>query len=629
MLLVTAFCSKRGWKTWSLTLGLLLVTAASAQAATYQEAPELAAKVEAGELPPVAQRLPDEPKVIEPYFDIGRYGGTIRSWVSDLQSNNLHNEALREELITPKRGLEVEFGAWEPSLATAWDFSDDYRSVTLSLRRGVRWSDGDPFDAEDLLFVVNDMWYSDAVDYDPPPWALFEDDARIEAEALDAHTVVLRFPVPLPLFLEYQAEYFWETYVPSHFIRRSHPAYNREASQANFEAAVDRVAVGRPTVGPFMVTRRGSSDLVTVRNPYYWKVDTEGNQLPYADRYTMRLLTPETAALQTVAGQVDFKMSGYAFSDYPVVKENEVRGDYHASLVPSSRGLNDVLELNYDAPNKQLAAMFRERDFRRALSFAIDRSDLIETLYLGQIEPKFLPTLPDSLAWNEQFNTMHLAHDPAQAGTLLDGLGLSDRNGDGWRDYPNGERVAMKIETYAELESWGRAAELVAGYFQAIGLFAEPDVRPAQLLLQDLGAGRLDTLLLWSTWYPDPFAATRWFDPAVRPPAFNQTTGVYQWFETGGTEGREPNAVEARLHELAVEGPQATDPKRRQALAQELSRLWAESLYTIGLTGQGVTPLVVHNRLGNVPADTMAFYEDPGQYMAQHFWRIEQWYLKE
>ncbi|HET6520496.1 MAG TPA: ABC transporter substrate-binding protein, partial [Geminicoccaceae bacterium] len=314
--------------------GVTLVRDPAGWPTSFNEAPMLAERVQAGELPPVEERLPEEPLVIQPVHEIGRYGGTWRRGFlgpGDGENGNRIN-ASDKLLFWDYTGTEIV-----PSLAKDWRLSDDGRTVTVSLRRGLKWSDGQPMTADDFVFWFEDL-YSNR-DIVPTPIADMQVNGKPgRVVKVDDFTVAFEFDDPYPLFVEMLAgdtligggqsvrqseDRTFGAYAPAHYLRQFLPEYssdeevNARARAEGFDNWVQmlhfkkdwRLNAELPTLGPWVMKQPITNPTwVMERNPYYWAVDTEGNQLPYIDGIVMTLAEDlEVLNLRAIAGEYDMQ----------------------------------------------------------------------------------------------------------------------------------------------------------------------------------------------------------------------------------------------------------------------------------------------------------------------------------
>ncbi|RIK39789.1 MAG: hypothetical protein DCC55_17000 [Chloroflexi bacterium] len=421
----------------------------------FNEAPMLAERVARGELPPVDERLPENPLVIEGLDGIGNYGGLWRMGFSGQADGTAAGQVVNRGLLSIDHNLEVV-----PMLAESWEVSDDATEFTFHLRRGIRWSDGEPLDAEDVLF-----WYYDIIrhqDLTPavPEWLTSVVDGErvpVEVTAPDAYTIKFTFASPNSLFYLSGGIVLNIPASPKHYMSQFHADYADEAELEQTVAAAGadnwaalfqdkenaRLNPDRPTHSPWVQTNAWDSELVTFeRNPYFWTVDPVGNQLPYIDRLNFRLFQdPDVYALWAVNGEIDCQARHVRTSDLTVLKEGEARGDYTVQFWRWTAVLG--IHFNMTAKEPRLRELFQARDFRIAVSLGVDRDEINELVYNGL--GTFMQYGPpaDSPLHYPKLSEAYLDYDPDQANALLDGLGYTERDSEGYRLWNDGsgERI--------------------------------------------------------------------------------------------------------------------------------------------------------------------------------------------
>ena len=443
----------------------LLGTTAWAQ---YSEAPELAAKVAAGELPPVAERLPNNPAVLMPLEENGQYNDIIYVFVPDDSPwNTLQEETERVSNL----GYVDRDQVTHPHLAESFDVADDYRSITITTREGAKWSDGDPFDANDILYAMNNWHFDTRVGGGSPFWL----SAARRAIKIDDHTVRLESDDPFPQWIFTMGEPAggdWHAYLPSHYMQQFHIDFNpdadalaeelgfagwAEAHQSNdweyqngFVHLIEDGPVSgpRPVMQPWGLVEVTDSTKVHERNPYFWKVDELGQQLPYIGRIVAGIADPETIKLKIIAGEVDLEWNPQvaSVSDYALFKQNEEAGGYTVQEI-YQQGRS---ELSY-AVNQTIAdpfkrKMFQDVRFRNALSLAIDAEEINQAVFFGLGQPLNFAVLDTTFQMEKWNNNPLDAYDPEQAAARLDAVGLAERNSDGWRLGPDGEPFTLTVE---------------------------------------------------------------------------------------------------------------------------------------------------------------------------------------
>ncbi len=598
--------------------------AAPAVETKYKEAPMLAEMVAAGELPNVDERLPEEPLVEEVAESIGQYGGTLRRAFLGPSDHNNYVRVVYDALVRfSPDGSEVI-----PHIAKGWESNDDFSEWTVYLRPGAKWSDGEPLTADDVMFWYNDILLNEELSPSPSGWMVNADGSTATVEKIDDYTVKWTFGQPNTAFLLDLANKDGAdlsignlAYAPAHYLKQFHPAYaDADALQAlvdeaGFETwvelftlkALPQTNADRPTTAAWVPDNSTVADQVFVlkRNPYYVGVDTEGNQLPYIDEVRFTFFADKEALnLAAVSGELDFQARHINMSNYPVLKENEDKGGYHVVTWPTFGGSDAVIMFNQTYENDPaVGELLRNKDFRVALSYAMDREAIKELAFLGLGEARQGVPAPNHPYYpGDEYAYKYTENDPDQANALLDGIGMTERDGDGFRLMPNGEPLDIEIQVIPAFGNWTDVGQLVVEQWADVGVKAHVEIRERALGFQMRDTNELMTEI----WNEDttgfPFSGQPKMDPRSDP-ALTFGPLFRKWYQTNGAEGVEPPDEIKKLVEIIDEG-KVSGRDRQIELAQELFKIWADNIWEIGTVGltpmiQGV--VVVNNDLYNVP----------------------------
>lgn len=591
----------------------------------YNEAPMLAEMVAAGELPPVDERLPDEPLVEEVVDSIGVYGGTLRRAFLGPGDHNNYTRVTYDALVRhAPDGTEVI-----PHIAKGWESNADFTVWKLFLRSGMKWSDGAPFTADDIIFWYEHILKNEDLNATIPLWMQNEDGSTALVEKLDDYTVQWTYGQPNTAFLLDLANKDGAdksitnlAFVPAHYMEQFHPDFADAATldalvaERGFETWVELFAVEvmphlsghRPSTAAWAPNGTSVSDQVftIVRNPYYFAVDTEGNQLPYIDEVRFTFFADKEALnLAAVSGEIDMQGRHIDMSTYPVLKENEDAGNYRVITWPSFGGSDAVLMFNQTYQNDPaIGELLQTKDFRIALSHAIDRAAISELAFLGLGEARqgvpapFHPFYP-----GDEYAFKYTELDLDTANALLDGIGLTERDADGFRLLPNGEPLDLEVQAIPAFGSWVDIGQVIVDNWSKVGIRAHVEVRE-----RALGFQMRDTNdLMIEIWNEDttgfPFSGQPKFD--VRSEVALTFGPLYrQWYATDGAEGLEPPDEIKQLVEL-IDAGKVAEREEQIEIAQELFRIWADNVWEVGTVGltpmvQGV--VVVNDNLQNVMA---------------------------
>jgi peptide/nickel transport system substrate-binding protein len=607
-----------------LACALLNFAQSAAAQSKYHEAPAFDDQVKAGKLPPVDQRLPEQPLVVPVVEKIGEYGGVWRrAFLGPADANNYVRVVYDGLFRFTPDGAEIE-----PKLALGAKSSDDYKVWTILLRKGARWSDGAPFTADDILF-----WYKDVIqnkDLTPslPTWIRNTDGSAAKVEKLDDYTVRFTYDRPATLFLQEIAnqdgpDLSYAMFLPAHYLKQFNPDYTPKdqldhlAQAASFRSWTELFAQKatptsnpeRPTMAAWMPVSRVSDPVFTIRrNPYYIGVDKDGNQLPYIDEVRFTYFADQQALnLQAIAGNFDMQARHIQMTNYPVLKEQEKStGKYHVLIWPTFGGSDAVVAFNttYQA-DPAIGKLMATKDFRIALSYAINRDEIKESVFLGLGEARQAVPAPSHPYFpGKEWAQKYTEFDRDKANKMLDALGLTKRDPQGIRLMDNGKPATIEISVVPAFGAWPDVAQLIAQDWQAVGIRAVVQIRE-RALHQKM---RESNELMTEIWNEDttafPFTGGSKLDPR-NSPLQTLTLGplYYRWLNSGGKEGVEPTEPLKRIMALI-------DTARREGrdsqikAAQELFQIWADNVFEIGTVGltpmvQGV--VVVNSKMHNVP----------------------------
>ena len=609
----------------ALLAGFALV-AGGAWAQQYNEAPMLQEMVASGDLPPVGERLPEDPLVVEPVDSVGEYGGTWRRAFKGIKDFHAFGRLNYEPMLRWPRDPRDPV---QPGLASEWNWSDDGTELTLHLRRGLKWSDGAPFTVDDIIF-----WW-EAIETDTnitaaphAEWVI--DGQPMELEKIDDVTIKLTFAGPNGLaetvglaFHGNQWPLGFERFgffAPAHYLEQYHPAYNSDVSDyQQFEEKAFDFNIDRPAMTPWRVTEwgAGATELVAERNPYYWKVDVEGNQLPYIDRLHFTLVEDNEAAnLLAIAGEIDMQTRHMQLSKFPVYQQNAEAGEYHTLLWSNAAASHATFFPNQSYDDPKYRALMQELKFRQALSLAIDRDLINEVVHLGLGTPRTESVVNDSALFQADIELYYAEYDLDRAGALLDEIGLPV-GGDGVRTFADGSPLELIVEAVGTGNT--DALEIAVEGWNDIGLKTVLKTMTRDVYWPRAGANEV-MIATWGTdrglvpmvdpIYQFPFDERSWMAPAFGT-----------WYKTGGELGEEPPAEMKELMDLYDEYKKTVDSSAQLEIARKLVRLSTEGLYTIGTVGMAPGIVVVKDNFKNVMEEFTADWlimspgtQDPSHY---------------
>ncbi len=575
----------------------------------YREAPQLAERVQAGELPPVDERLPVEPTVVEVVEQIGVYGGTWRSGLLGVSDRPWISRTMAYE---PLLRWSPDLTTIVPNVAHSWDVSEDGLEFTFHLHEGMRWSDGEPFTADDFVYWYDHVLLNDELTPVKPQW-MQPGGALGRVEKVDDVTVRFVFDNPHGLFINHMGNQM--PFQPAHFAQQWHIDFNPEAVEQAmaelqydtwpllYEAKMDiLITEERPVHFAWMVTTGADSatQLIAERNPYYWKVDPEGQQLPYIDRMEYPIVeNVEVLALKAMSGEVDMMDRHIATPDRKAVFTDSMeQGDYRFFTVEFAFESPCVIALNLHHQDPELRRVFMEKDFRVALSHAINRQEIIDVIYVGSGEPRQPAPLDESPHYHEQLATQYLEFDVDRANQLLDDLGL-ERGEDGMRLRFDGQPLHFTVEVAAAFEPWGQIMELVTNYWRQVGVNADYQVIERSLFYERKEAYTLDAGV-WTG--ADGVAVVmdpRWYMPFNNESIYGVAWA--DWWRSGGTMGEEPPEPAKQQQALYDQLLVTADPDQQHELMRQILDIAAEQFWAIGITKYYAGYGIVKNNFRNVP----------------------------
>lgn len=637
-----------------LLVGALASTgfaAGPALAQAAKEPPALAAQVKAGTLPPVGQRLPKDPMVVTPFEKPGQYGGNWRLTMASASDISSLVRTIGYENLT-------RWETWEPgqvqndilpkvvmNVASAATPNADGSEYTFKLREGMKWSDGHPFTADDVMFWYEDVYANTELMPSKPSWSI-RDGKPMTVRKLDDTTVVFAFAASNALLLQalatpaLEAEPNVPTAYPRHYLEQFHTKYNKDAAAraaasgaqnwvSNFHSRADAWRNPEvPRLNPWIVTTgigQGSrNQVVAKRNPFYFKVDTQGNQLPYIDTATIDIISdPQVTLLKAANGDFDMVDSYIGFVTTPENKgtffDNQARGNYHFYDVLPNRANLMILSLNLTHKDPVKRKMFGNKQFRAALSTAINRDEIVEVVWLGQGLPYQTVERPESPLFDKAMATQFTKFDPAAASRMLDAAGFARKNGDGIRLAPDGNPIRFTVDISVLRQPWIDTAELIKKYWRDIGIDLLVHSSDTTALNQRVYNNDHDAAVWSASGGADTIFDPKYFLPASRDSFYATTWG--QWYGGGPNREEPPDDVKQQIA-LYDQVFATTDAAKRLALMRQVMAMSRDQFYTIGIMQPTTDYGIINNRLHNVPKTLMAStrYTHPGAANPEQFY---------
>ena len=604
------------------------------------------------ELPPVEQRLPDEPLVVAPYSSIGKYGGTFDMMSNATEAGTSDFLAIRHvNLVRYSDDLQTIV----PNVAKSWKWNDDFTQLTFFLRKGHKWSDGAPFTAEDVKYWYDNLSLNPKVFEKPKNYVLVAD-KRMTVDVIDPQTVRFNLPAPKPGLLAHFANSYAQGFQPKHFLAKWDPELNPDADKmakaAGFKDGMevlsnyygnsdwtdtptpmlrspDKVAKlpadTMPTLESHILISESTEGRHLVANPYFFQVDTAGNQLPYiSEQDEIFVNEDEVRLLKLVNSEVDFKAQSLQLSTAPLLLENQEKGDYTVHLRPevtiASFGINMTHE------NLEKRKVFADLRFRQAMSVAINRPEINEAAFFGMGEPKqYVGFSPPPPFVDAKWIQHYAQYDPKLANKLLDEVGLKDVDGDGFRDLLNGDKLVINLQFSVQ----GVAAalvELVAQHWGAVGVQTTvKEVTPDEYRSAQ-SANKLD-VTMWRN--GQPLAIVLGTNQIWVPPYhdyFTVRTNMLwaEWVDSNGASGVEPPDYAKQMIKDITEFQSTTvGTPESDKLGARLVENLVKNLLFIG-TVQVPAPIYHRNRVQNV----IEYKTHSFEYYRSYPYRPTQWWLK-
>ena len=619
---------------WALLLGLVATSAIAA------EAPMLADLVASGKLPPEAERLPDEPLVVvldeSTQRSVGQRGGSIRMLMGSQKDIRMMTVYGYARLVRYDRNLDLQ-----PDILLSYE-NEGNRVFTFHLRPGHKWSDGSPFTAEDFRFQWEDYLTNKEMEFGALEPALFAEGKPPRFEVIDPLTVRYTWDTPNPLFLPALAGARpLDIYSASAYLKQFHKDY---ADPKALEEAVAAEGVrdwrgllirqarsyrpenpDLPTLQPWRnTTAPPASRFVFTRNPYFHKVDQTGAQLPYIDQIHLDIAESSIIPAKTGSGESDLQQRYLRFEDYTFLKAGAEKNNYSVRLWVAGVGSAMALYPNLNSADPVWRDLMRDVRFRRALSLGTDRSQINEVLFLGLAKESAYSVLPGSPLYREELGTAYAEYDPDRANQLLDEIGLTRSEQDGVRQLPNGKPMELVVETAGESTLQSDVLELIRDDWAKLGIKMFTHASQRDLFRSRVAAGSTVMSVWAGVNNGAPTAANSPEEFVPSDPYQLQWPAWGSYVATRGQSGETADMPEAeRLTQLYKDWLTAEDFAAKRGIWDEILDIHADQVFAIGIVTATLEPVVVSNRLRNVPEKAVSAF-DPyayfGVYEMDAFW---------
>lgn len=626
-------------------LGLLASTVLPAPlaAADVDNEPDyLADWLRSGQMPHLAKRLPKFPRIVNVGAmgrTPGHYGGSVRTIIgtqNDIRFMTIYGYA---RLVGYDRMLSLQADVLE-------SFSSINDTVfTFKLRDGHKWSDGHPFTANDFRYWWEDVILNKELTPGGGALELRPHGSLPRFEMLDELTVRYSWDDPNPDFLPILAAPQPLVIAgPAHYLKQFHKKYQDSIRLSSLmqENRVKKwqdlhIKMGRayrpenpklPVLDPWRnTTRPPAEQFVFERNPYFHRVDENGRQLPYIDRFILSISSSAIIAAKTGAGESDLQATGIDFNDYTFLKDAEKRYPIKVNLWKMARGSRVALFPNLNSADPVWRDVLRDARVRRAMSLAIDRHEINMAVFYGLGTESADTVLPDSPLYKPEYASAWISHDPDQANALLDAAGLAKRDEDGVRFLPDGRRMEITVETPGESTLDSDVLELVTDHWRKVGIALYTRVSQRDIFRSRAMGGRI----LMSLWYGlDNGVPTADMNPGELAPTMDDQMQWPLWgmyYLSRETQGTAPDVPEAaKLVKLLREWETAASSFERAEIWHEMLSIYTDQVFSIGLINATLQPIVHSARMQNVPEKALYGFDPTcylGIYMPDTFWMKE------
>lgn len=621
------------------TLSALLLAVLLPLPAQAGEAPEFAKLVEEGKLPPLAERLPEKPFVVDFAAEgkqIGQYGGSMRMLMEsqkDLGQITVYQYA---RLLGYGPNIEMQ-----PDILEAVENVGD-REFTFKIRKGHKWSDGHPFTTEDFRYFWEDMAKDPDLGPENLPSEMIVEGEEPKIEIIDDLTIKYTWSKPNTAFLpSLAAPAPVYIYRPAHYMKQFHKKY---ADPAKLDEMVKTANVDGwaalhtrqqrqrrpenpdlPTLDPWRnVTPPPSDRFVFERNPYFHRVDSEGNQLPYIEKIFMDVVAADVIPAKTGAGESDLQARYIRFDNFTFLKEAEEKNGFNTFLWSTGKGSQVALFPNLNAVDPVWRGLMRDVRVRRALSVAIDRAEINEVIYFGLATPSANTVMPQSPLFRDEFRDAWSQYDIDLANKLLDEAGLATRDKDGVRMLPDGRRAEITVESAGESTEETDVVELIIDHWKDVGIKGFSRASQRDIFRRRAYNGEtlisvfsgMDNAIANAEMSPQELAPTA--QPQLQWPKWGE------YFETQGKSGEPVDMPEAAAQlERYKSWRVLADREQQREIWLEMLKTYTDQVFSIGTVNNSRQPVVASKKLRNVPEEALFTWEPTayfGAYRMDTFW---------
>ncbi|WP_323775895.1 ABC transporter substrate-binding protein [Leisingera sp.] len=593
-----------------------------------QESKFWSAEVNAGYLPPVAKRLPEVPLVVDLAAKgrgYGIEGGTLNTMVT-------RSKDIRQMVVYGYARLAGYDDSYrlQPDILLRYE-NQGNRRYTLKLRPGHRWSSGDPFTSADFRYWWEDVANQELLSPAGPPDFLRVNGKLPRVSFPDETTIIYEWDDPNPSFLHMLAQARPPfIYRPAEYLKQFHADY---ADPDTLEEEVDYARVKSwaalhnkydnmykfdnhelPTLQPWINASPGKKIRHQfVRNPYYHRIDSRGVQLPFIDTVEMEIVTAGLVAAKSNAGEADLQARGLDFRDIPILRKGEKDGaNYKTYLWGSGAASQIAIYPNLNARDPVWREVLRDVRVRRALSLAINRRAINRALYFNLAKPGAMTVLEQSEFFDPGLRAAWADFDPEQANLLLDEAGLTEKNAYGIRYLADGRLMELVVETAGERQEVENALQIISDDWRDVGVKLVMRPLDRDILRNRVFSGRTlaSAWFGWDNGLPQVYTSPAYLAPTDQ--VFLSWPKWGQYYQTGGDAGEPPDMAPAQqLMDLMQDWNMAATDAERAAAWRSMLKIHADQVYAIGVVAAAPQPVVVSNRLRNVPEQAIWAW-DPG-----------------
>lgn len=610
-----------------------------AVSSAFAEVPMFSEKVEKGELPPLAERLPTAPLIVD--FEAedkipGKYGGQMNLLMGKAKDIGQMTVYTYARLVGYGRDFKLY-----PDIAASFEVKEG-REFTFKLREGHKWSDGHPLTSEDFRYYWEDMVKNKELGRKGVPSELMVDDEEPTFEVIDAVTFRYSWSKPNPAFLPALAKpsplYI---YRPAHYMKQFHADYAdkekldaivAELKSKDWTGVHTRKQRQRRPENPELPTLQAwrnttpppSTRFVFERNPYYHRVDPNGRQLPYIDRVVMNIVSKDVIPAKTGTGESDLQARYLRFDNVPFLKQGEENGNYRTLLWSVGRGSQLALFPNFNATDPVWRGLVRDVRFRRALSLGINRDEINEAIYFGLANPSGNMIMSESPLYKSEYSQTWATHNIDKANALLDEIGLTERDEEGIRLLPTGDRLEITIESAGESTEETDVLELIADHLRDVGVKIFTRASQRDIFRRRAYAG--DTVISVFNGLDNAIPGAEMSPKELAPTAQAQLQWPKwgQYMETGGKSGEPVDLPEVQEQlNLYKKWLAAETIPDKEAVWQKILSNYSDQVFTIGTVNNSRQPVVVSKDLRNVPEDGIYAWDPTsyfGIYKPDTFW---------